>query len=449
CADPVPVADPVQYWCQDNHILVITEGESTADINADVGGLGVFPVSTGDDRLLSWETRDDLNGDTGTVYDTVAGCGDSLYSNTSFDDMTWWGQHVLPLYRNRYLKDPDGNLEEKNTIYTHVVTTGTLIENGTDECVPEALMNAAAKNGGTDPTPENPNDKFYYSGENPDDLERNLYAVLGDIMSRASSGSAASVISDSRSGSGAMYQAVFWPQHEDNTTPTPNKVTWVGDVRSLLLDADGLTYEDTDQNGILNPANDREIVFYYNKKVGRTRGCYDVDGFRKGLDGIEGTADDYQCPGDSPCPDPDAANCVYVAECTAADDCVETMDVKYLWSANRQLRDMKTRFSPSERNIYTWNDVNNNGMVDSAPNNTSGSTGEWFKLNANTDWSALNAAAAAAGKRGKVTEDFLTPADWGNFVGNDSSKTAGQMELASMKVLTKWLLGEDQLDYET
>ncbi len=26
--------DPVKYWCQDNHILIITEGASTADVNA-------------------------------------------------------------------------------------------------------------------------------------------------------------------------------------------------------------------------------------------------------------------------------------------------------------------------------------------------------------------------------------------------------------------------------
>lgn len=251
CVDSEPVDDPVQYWCQDNHILVITEGESTADINAAVGEFGVFPLSTDDDRLLSWEDGDNLDGDMGTVYDTTTGCGDSLYSNTSFDDMTWWGQHALPLYRNRYFIDPDGNQTPKNNITTHVVTTGTLTENGTGECNPEELMQAAV-NGGT----EN-----YYSGENPDELEDNLYAVLGNIMSRASSGSAASVISDSRSGSGAMYQAVFWPEHEDKTNPTPNKVNWVGDVRSLLLDATGRMYEDTVQDGTLNTAEDREIVF--------------------------------------------------------------------------------------------------------------------------------------------------------------------------------------------
>ena len=34
--DETVITDPVQYWCQDNNILVITEGASTADINQQV-----------------------------------------------------------------------------------------------------------------------------------------------------------------------------------------------------------------------------------------------------------------------------------------------------------------------------------------------------------------------------------------------------------------------------
>ncbi|MCW5210557.1 hypothetical protein VU03_02240, partial [Desulfobulbus sp. N3] len=235
----------------------------------------------------------------------------------------------------------------------------------------------------------------------------------------ASSGSAASVISDSRSGSGAMYQAVFWPEHEDKTNPTPNKVNWVGDVRSLLLDATGRMYEDTVQDGTLNTAEDREIVFYYSGNVKQTRGCYDTVGYRQGPDGIEGTADDFQCRGDlDPEREPCLGNsenpiCSWKPECESGDPCVETMDVKYLWSANRQLREMDVL---ADRKIYTWNDVDNNGMVDP-------DKGEWFQLktfdptDTNNYWSTLNAAAATAANRGKVTEDFLTPDDWANFVG--------------------------------
>ncbi|MCI5119599.1 MAG: hypothetical protein D3908_00050 [Candidatus Electrothrix sp. AUS4] len=436
CIDPDPVDDPVQYWCQDNHILVITEGQSTADINASVSS---FPVDTGDSRFLSAETADNLIGD--SDGDNTVGCGDNLYSNTFFDDMTWWGQNVYPLYRNRYLIDPDGNYEQKQNITTHVVTTGTLTESGAGECNPVNLMLSAAINGGTD---------NYYSGESPDELEDNLYAVLSDIMSRASSGSAASVISDSRSGSGAMYQAVFWPEFEDNAIPEPNKITWAGDVRSLLLDSDGTMYEDTTPDGKLDTTEDREIVFYYSNNVGRTRGCYDIDGYNKGPDGVEGTIDDYQCPGDwdperVPCCDdtdnpgcqPATAGCgTFPLECDpAVDACVESLDVKYLWSANKQLREMDVL---TERKIYTWNDINNDGIVDK-------NDGEWFLLNEDTKWEELNNKAAVAGKRGDVTKDFLTSDDWETFVSAfDPSKTEQDKELYAMGSLTKWLLGVDQ-----
>ncbi|RWX49551.1 type IV pilus assembly protein PilY1, partial [Candidatus Electrothrix communis] len=251
-------------------------------------------------------------------------------------------------------------------------------------------------------------------------------------------------------GSGAMYQAVFWPEHEDKTNPTPNKVNWVGDVRSLLLDATGRMYEDTVQDGTLNTAEDREIVFYYSGNVKQTRGCYDTVGYRQGPDGIEGTADDFQCRGDlDPEREPCLGNsenpiCSWKPECESGDPCVETMDVKYLWSANRQLREMDVL---ADRKIYTWNDVDNNGMVDP-------DKGEWFQLktfdptDTNNYWSTLNAAAATAANRGKVTEDFLTPDDWANFVGLDPNKTPDEMELDAIQSLTRWLLGVDQTDVD-
>ncbi len=420
CLDFTIDEDPVQYWCQDNHILVITEGESTADINNDVA---TFPTSSSDRHFLSNESGDNLMGD--NDRDLQAGCNDGLYGSSFLDDMTWWGQHALPLYKKRYYSDPDGNLQAKQPISSYIVTTGSLTAGGTAECSPEALMNAAAKNGGTDATPEDTTDDFYYSGEDPQKLEDNLYAVLGDIMSRSSSGSAASVISDSRSGAGAMYQAVFWPQSEDNAEPK-NKVTWIGDVRSLLLDSDGQMYEDTNQDGKLDisadltnsaaDGNDKRVVYYYSSNAEKTRGCYNITAY---------LANNYQCPGDTE------------EACEPGDDCVEAENIKYLWSANKQLREMNDVTDVTDgRKVFTWNDANNDGIVDD---------NEWFRLNLDTDWAALNTLATNAGQRGPVTEDFLTADDWGNFVSDDGS----DKEIDALHALTEWLLGVDSLNNET
>ncbi|CAK8712746.1 PilC beta-propeller domain-containing protein [Candidatus Electrothrix aarhusensis] len=429
--------DPVQYWCQDNHILLITEGESTADINADVAAFAESPDSHYVEKLAEDNVAGDAAGD-----DT--NCADSLYAATFLDDMTWWGQEVWPLYKDRYVVDPDGVKTQKSNIFTHVVTTGTLSATGAGECIPEILMQAAAVNGGT----EN-----YYPGEDPEKLEKNLYAILDDILSRSSSGSAASVISSSRSGAGAVYQAVFWPNFEDEDG---NTVSWVGDVHGLFMRSDGRMYEDTDRDGMLSPSSvtdnsdpadtdDKQVLFYFSDAVNRTRACYNIDGFY---------SNGLQCPGDADwidteCPTPGEA-CEQGRTC----DCVEITDIKYLWSANDQLRDMdtsKNRSTPVKRKIFTWNDANNNGIVDLYGNEKD----EWFQLNSATPWSALNSTAAETREsavpagygppRGPVTEDFLTSFDWGSFVSNDGS----DMEQDALNALVEWLEGYDQLNNES
>ncbi|MCW5199160.1 hypothetical protein VU05_00225 [Desulfobulbus sp. F1] len=490
--------DPVQFWCQDNHILLITEGESTADINASVAAFSVSPLSSSDPHLLS-PTRpttptpckcnpehlqsdgttckpDSLAGD----GDTNPSCTDGLYSSPYLDNMTWWGQNAWPLYKDRCVGSGQTRFEKKN-IYTHVVTTGTLTAGDTGECSPITLMQNAAANGGT---------TNYYPGENPQQLEDNLYKVLDDILSRSSAGSAASVISSSRSGSGAVYQAVFWPKFEDNSTPK-NKVSWVGDVHSLFVSSDGLMYEDTDQNGILKPTEDidndgtldagedingngtldagedlngngtldagedlnenstldlgdKRVIFYFSDRAKKTRACY------KPLNATTGQ-----------CTEPPATATDLVPACTATDSCVEIMNVKYLWSANKQL----ARMNGYNRKIFTWNDANNNGIVDKDSSNN-----EWFKLTelcstadckSNSDGSGsaklanLNSVAAATladtpadNNRGTVTKDFLSD-DWEKFVSTQAGKTAAQNEQDALNALVTWLQGVDQLYDET
>ncbi len=422
-------ADPVQYWCQDNHILVITEGESTADVNADVANFSVSPLPSSDSHILSSACPSGCtaNGNTGCLPNDLAGDGDTnpdcttdgLYSSAYLDNMTWWGQHVQPLYQNRCVSDASGQIKtEKQAIYTHVVTTGSLTSGGTGECSPATLMTNAAFNGGTD---------NYYPGEDPAQLERNLYAVLDDILSRSSAGSAASVISSSRSGSGAVYQAVFWPKFEDGDPDgdgVSNKVTWVGDVHSLFVDSKGLMYEDTNQDGELDTTADKRVVFYFSNAANKTRGCYNVTAMINN---------------NGQCPEPAATTNNLVPECTDGDDCVELQNIKYLWSANERLadRDLATK----SRKLFTWNDLNNDGIVEATD-------GEWFQLNNSVDWTALNTAAATAGNRGPVTKDFLKSEDWEDFVGYDANKTSAEMEKDALNALVQWLQGVDSLTDE-
>jgi type IV pilus assembly protein PilY1 len=94
----------------------------------------------------------------------------------------------------------------------------------------------------------------YFYVQNPLYLEQQLDQTFRSILERASAGAAASVISNTRSGEGAVYQAVFYPKYM-------NKVTWAGEVHSLLVDAYGNMREDTNNNRALDLAADKIVQF--------------------------------------------------------------------------------------------------------------------------------------------------------------------------------------------
>ncbi|MCK5230966.1 MAG: hypothetical protein KAR13_11905, partial [Desulfobulbaceae bacterium] len=186
--------DPVKYWCQDNNVLIITEGASTADLNVNVAVAANDYDADNDD---SPDPCFDSNGDDNVDANDISACN-ALSAGTYLDDMTYFGWHgaVTDIYTTPTLNDRD-----KQNIKTHIVATGTLRDTGDTECSPDVLMLEAAANGGT----------TLYNSDDAAALEDNLRQVFSEIRSGASAGSAASVISSSRGGEGAIYQAIFWP----------------------------------------------------------------------------------------------------------------------------------------------------------------------------------------------------------------------------------------------
>lgn len=455
--------DPVQSWCQENYLLVITEGASTADINPEVLTM-LKSMGYEDGTVALADEAECLDADGNHV----------LYGSTFLDDLTYLGQHasVSDLYDTSaahpgQVQNDDGEWHDKQNITTYIVSTGVLRDDGsTDECNPATIIRNAAANGGT----------TLLTGENPDTLDDNLTQVLSDILSRASAGSAASVISSSRSGSGAVYQAIFWPELVDDND---NKVEWVGDVHALFMSSGGLMYEDTDGDGKLTPmedlnnngvvndldvygdledrnnnntpdGGDKRVIFFYSENGNKTRGCYNVtDYLLSELSCSTDLADaclynkaeeDFYCVNDPTtrcdstgvftCPDDPV-----IGSCQPGDDCVEIQDIGYLWSASNKLRDMV----PNDRKLFTWNDANNDGIVDSD---------EWFELDDSVPWATLNATAQSATlTRGPVTQDFLTPSDWLTFVDNDQMSDA-TLENDALTALIEWIRGTDVLNDE-
>jgi len=387
--------DPVQAWCQANNILVITEGASTADINAKV--------------------KAKITALAGTVQDTTVPAAEEgectvdaqhyLYGSTYLDDLTFFGQNAIKskIYSVEQMESDNGEKMNKQNIRTYIVSTGNAGGDGTTgECNPAVLMENAAENGGTTLLP----------GENAQQLEESLRAALADIMTRASAGSAASVISSARSGEGAIYQAIFWPEMVSSFGQDEYRVNWVGDVHGLLIDDQGHVYEDSNHNRSLdldseNGTIDKRVIVYFDQSENKSKGCY---GQTTVVDGG--------------------------VTCT---DSVNLEDVNFLWSAHKSLADLTDvqsnrsltganfNFAGAEgrkRYIFTWNDADHDGAV---------GTGEVVGL--------TKAANPTAATWTTLAKNFIVD---GVFTDNDDY-TALEQYGYELNNIIGWLRGDDWL----
>lgn len=106
----------------------------------------------------------------------------------------------------------------------------------------------------------------YFLAINPGELITQLDAVLNDILTRTSSGSAAAVISNTSAGDGAIYQALYSPQISDDDR---NTITWVGLLHGIFIDDSGRLREDTFQDGMLTDS-DNVIEYEYDESSDET-----------------------------------------------------------------------------------------------------------------------------------------------------------------------------------
>lgn len=86
-------------------------------------------------------------------------------------------------------------------------------------------------------------DTYFYAA-NPLKLEGELTRALTDILNRASSGTAVSVLATTGEGEGAVYQALFYPSWMEGY----KEIKWLGFLQGLFVDAGGNLREDTNKN---------------------------------------------------------------------------------------------------------------------------------------------------------------------------------------------------------
>ena len=100
----------------------------------------------------------------------------------------------------------------------------------------------------------------YVLASNPKKLVDGLNRAFVSVLAKSGSGTAASVISNSRAGEGAIYQAMFFAESEPESL-TGRTVSWYGDVHTLFIDEKGNMHEDTNQDATLEEDTDKIVIF--------------------------------------------------------------------------------------------------------------------------------------------------------------------------------------------
>ena len=186
---------------------------------------------------------------------------------------------------------------------------------------------------GSDGLPDN-----YFFARNPALLEAQLGQVLQDIASRVSSATNTALLSNSNSGTGVLYQALFQPTLEYNG----RTVSWGGMLHALFVDSKGLLREDSNGNDRLDD--------------------YDTDNI------VELTFD------------PNANQTMLQRYSTTDDGATQTVEgslqpltsLKTIWDGRDQLAQISdvitqrtySSTADSGRYIFTWLDDDNDGVID-------------------------------------------------------------------------------------
>lgn len=257
--------NPIQYRCQQNNVLIITDGSTTADKNS---------TMTAKVTDASGNFRDPA------TTSEASSCGS--YAGTPYlHDLSYYARH-------RNLFDPTKQCisstgiytcEAAQTIKTYGVFTGPA-STSTDVCDPYNQLNMTAANGGT----------TVYPAVDQAALTASLKAAFEQIATSAASGTAASILSNSEGSGANLLQAVFYPVKifKDETT-----AEWTGEMQNLWYYVDpfianSTIREDTDFEApaaspttpyhILDLKKDYALRFYFADKVTSVEVKQDTDG---------------------------------------------------------------------------------------------------------------------------------------------------------------------------
>lgn len=334
----------------------------------------------------------------------------------------------LAYYANTHDLRTDSHLPGRQTVNTFMIDTQ---EYGTNPLTGQMnMLWLAGKYGGftendfldtnSDGNDYEPNDPSEWDKDGDGEPDNYVLATdpkkMIDALSKAfyevnkqmSSGTSASVVSNTRSGEGAIYQSVFFPQKIYTVGATDYILNWTGQVHGLFIDANGNMREDTTNPGFLDLASDLFIRFN-----GSTVEKYtDI-----GADAVFGAS-----------------------ELAAGPDYTGGLEtINYLWSSTDWLNDDSafdlaqrsyTDITPSKRHIFTF--IDDGDMVAEGNLDASGSEVLSFTTANKTDIAPYLHAYAPFTYTAVSPPPGIAPADFSAFIDHQADR------------VINWIRGEDQ-----
>ncbi|MBJ6800755.1 pilus assembly protein [Geomonas propionica] len=268
---------PSKYNCQSNHVLILTDGMSTADrapamINYVAAAVGKWV--NGNDGMPASQT---------TTSATDKTAPPAYLGSYNLDDLAWIARH-------KNLFDPDKPItRRKDYITTHVVYTGPSCgdpKTGTgynsdgscvtsDEGEPEKLMQLTASKGSG----------AMKSVRDPAALQSSLAALFQLVIGGSNTGTSSSMLATG-DGNGAMFlQPLFYPNKSFDGGLT--SAAWIGELQNLWYNIDSFIggssgaasgiREDTGADKVLDLTQDRMVDFVLDPSVYESRARLSVD----------------------------------------------------------------------------------------------------------------------------------------------------------------------------
>ncbi|MEK6698003.1 MAG: hypothetical protein AABZ10_03065 [Nitrospirota bacterium] len=311
--------------CVKSFILLLTDGESTQDLNIPATATGV-PAS----KTLT--NYDGLNNSPGSYpnYGSNYLADVALWARTadvrpgtcSGTTQSAWTQPCIPGNQN-------------------IVTYSVFMFGSGSQLLKDAAINGGFEdlNGNNLPDCSNPRECYretnndgtlnssdlpitYFEGDDGYALQKNITEAITSILRRAASGTAVSVLTTSSRGVGSMLQAYFLPVRQEGT----REVTWTGSTQNIWLDLQDNLREDTNNDSKLQLVQDKAIKLYFDTLNSETMAASfstDADG---NSDGSPGTL--ASC-------DPESTK--------------KFSEITYLWEGGKKLALKR----PSMRSIFT------------------------------------------------------------------------------------------------